>query len=969
MTPEQFVAHWAGTQLKETASYVTHFDDLCELLGHPKPAHVDKTGEFFTYQKGVIKDDSGEVIRHGFADVWYRGHFAWEYKGKGKHKDLDAAFRQLLLYKNSLENPRLLVVSDIERYEIHTNFSDTVSRVYAFTNADLARNVPVPGSRFTPVQILDKLFRDPDALRPEQTVERATDDAARQFARLADSMHKHRVPPFHAARFLVKLVFCLFCEDVGLLPKDLFTRIVAATKDRPAEFVRHMRELFGAMASGGRLMWGESILHFDGGLFSAAENDPDVIEFDGADLRELEDAARLDWADIDPSIFGTLFERALDVEGKRAQLGAHYTSRADIETLVEPVLMAPLRREWQAVQAHTADHLDWRSERRKGPREKKRAALEALLRGFQDRLACLRVLDPACGSGNFLYVSLSMLKDLEKEVITFGLNVGIPDLGPRVGPAQLHGIEKDDYAFQLASIVVWIGYLQWKAKNGYPPAGETPILKPLDTIRQMDAIFSLAPSPPEEGDQGPTGAAEPAAPEVCEPSWPAVDVIVGNPPFLGGKKLRAELGDGYVDAIFELYEGRVPHEADLVCYWFEKARAMVEAGKVKRAGLLATQAIRGGANRGVLKRIKSSGDIFWAQSDREWIQDGVAVHVSMLGFDDGTDQSRWLDDRPVSVINPDLTAAADLTRARRLGENLNIAYMGDTKGGPFDIPDDLARDMLVRPNPLGRNNSDVVRPWVNGLDVTRRPRGMWIIDFGTMALDEAALYEAPFEYVRKHVKPEREKNNRQAYRERWWLHVEPRPSMRMNLSRLGRYVATTTVSKFRLFVWLDSAVLPDHQLIVFARDDDYFFGVLHSKIHELWARGTGTQLREAESGFRYTPTSTFETFPFPWPPGQEPKDDPYVRSIAEAARELDEKRESWLNPYKDEPSAIRVDLKKRTLTNLYNDMPTWLRLAHDKLDRAVLDAYGWPHDLSDDDILSRLLAENLKREAAGRGEG
>jgi len=310
----------------------------------------------------------------------------------------------------------------------------------------------------------------------------------------------------------------------------------------------------------------------------------------------------------------------------------------------------------------------------------------------------------------------------------------------------------------------------------------------------------------------------------------------------------------------------------------------------------------------------------------------------------------------------DLTSSVDLTQARRLPENADLAFMGDTKGGAFDIPEDVALKMLDAPlNPNGEPNSDVLRPWFNGLDITRRPRGMWIIDFGVdMPESEAALYEAPFEHVVKHVKPTRLTNKRAAYRERWWIHVEPRPAMREALIGLPRYIGTLRVTKHRLFVWIKPAVLPDSQVIIFARDDGYFLGILQSGIHELWARGTGTQLRDAASGFRYTPTTTFETFPLPWPPGKEPQDDPRVQTIAGAARELVEKRDKWLNP----EGASEKELKRRTLTNLYNQRPTWLDLAHRKLDEAVLDAYGWPHDLSDEEILERLLALNLERAAS-----
>jgi hypothetical protein len=377
---------------------------------------------------------------------------------------------------------------------------------------------------------------------------------------------------------------------------------------------------------------------------------------------------------------------------------------------------------------------------------------------------------------------------------------------------------------------------------------------------------------------------------------------------------------------------------------------------------LATQGIRGGANRKVLERIKETGDIFWAQSDRDWILEGATVHVSMIGFDGREETERTLDDQKVAAINPDLTSAIDLTSAKPLPENENLSFMGVTPAGPFDVPGDLARQWLsVTNNPNGRPNSDVVRPYYNGTDLTQRPRDVWIVDFGVdMPLEEAALYELPFEYVRTNVYPVRSKNNRASYRERWWLLAEARSGMRAALRPLNRYIGTSMVAKHRFFCWIPPHVLPANLVIIIARDDDYLFGVLHSKPHLLWARRKGTQLREAESGSRYTPTTCFETFPFPWPPGQEPKDDPRVEAIAHAARELIEKRDRWLNP----EGATENELKKRTLTNLYNQRPTWLELAHRKLDEAVLDAYGWPHDVSDEEILARLLALNLDRAAA-----
>jgi hypothetical protein len=426
---------------------------------------------------------------------------------------------------------------------------------------------------------------------------------------------------------------------------------------------------------------------------------------------------------------------------------------------------------------------------------------------------------------------------------------------------------------------------------------------------------------------------------------------------LGDKKMRAELGDKYVEALRELYGDRIPGQSDLVCYWFEKARGMVELEKVKRAGLLATNSIRGGANRTVIDRIKKTGNIFWAQSDRDWFLDGAAVRISMIGFDDGHEKVITLDNLEVAKINPDLTALTNLPSAKTLTENLNLAFIGIQKGGKFDIREEQALVMLaLRENPNGKPNSDVVKPWINGLDITRGPQGMWIIDFGTnMPLEQACQYSTPFEYIKKHVKNIREgTNSEERTTERWWLHQRPRPEMRNALQNLHRYIATARVAKYRLFSWSHPDVVPDSQVVVIARSDDYFLGILHSRLHEIWSLKLGTALEDRP---RYTPTTTFETFPFPWAPGSEPLDDPRVQAIAAAAKELVEMRDNWLNP----AGIAEAERKKRTLTNLYNARPTWLDLAHKRLDAAVFDAYGWPHELSDEQILERLLALNIQR--------
>ncbi len=927
VTLPAFVAKWSASRRTERAAAQEHFIDLCRLLVEQTPNEADPTGEEYAFEKGATKSTGGQ----GWADVWKRDRFAWEYKGK--HANLRAAYQQLLQYREDLDNPPLLVVCDLDRFEVHTNFTGTAKRVYAFSLADLAAPVATEGSALPPLDVLRAVFGAPERLRPERTAEYVTEQAAAEFATLAESLRQRGVDPERAAHFLMRLLFCLFAEDIELLPRRLFTRLVARTRRRPAVFRELLRELFAKMRAGG--FFGiDEIAYFNGGLFA----DDQTLELTSADLAVLERAARLDWASVEPAIFGTLFERSLDPD-KRSQLGAHYTSREDILLIVEPVLIAPLRRRWAAVREQAEGLIARRDAASGGARTVRQRELARLLQDFAGEIAAIQVLDPACGSGNFLYVALKRLLDLEKEVSLFAIqHAGLSGLLPQVQPGQLYGIEVNTYAHELASVVVWIGYIQWLHENGFG-IPDKPILKPLDNIRRTDAVLAAD----AEG-------------QPVEPAWPAADYIIGNPPFLGNKRMLSELGDQYVEQLRALYAGRVPGGADLVCYWFERARALIADGQVERAGLLATQAIRGGANRRVLEEIKETGDIFMAWRDRAWVLDGAAVRVSMVGFDGGGEDGYTLDGEAVETINANLTSAADLTQARRLEENRGICFQGPVKVGAFDIDGTLAKRFLESPNPHGRSNSDVIRPWLNGRDITARPSGKSIIDFGELSEADASLYEAPFEYVRENIKPVRSRNRDRQRRENWWRLGRSGAELKRATEPLARFVCTPRVAKHRLFVWVPCRTLPDARLFAFSREDDYFFGVLHSRVHEVWALATSSR-HGVGNDPTYNNTTCFETFPLPWPPGQEPADDPRVEAIAAAARELVALRERWLDP----EGASERELKRRTLTNLYNARPTWLDLAHRRLDAAVLDAYGWPEDLGGEALLGRLLALNLAR--------
>ena len=680
MTPAEFIKKWKAATLKERSAAQEQFIDLCRLLEEPTPAEADPDGAWYCFERGASKLTGSD----GWADVWKRGYFSWEYKGK--HQDLQAAYVQLQQYSVALENPPLLVVCDMERFRIHTNWTNTVQDIYDLTLDDLHE----PDQR----QRLKWVFSDPERLKPGKTCQALTEEAAEQFASLAQRLRARGHDPQAVAHFINRLVFCMFAEDIGLLPHQMFSRMLEHAVKRPAEFVELAQDLFRAMQSGGRVGF-EHVEWFNGGLFDTDE----ALALDRQDSALVLKAAGLDWSDIDPSIFGTLFERGLDPD-KRSQLGAHYTDRDKIMMLVEPVVIRPLQAEWEAIKMQIVQQMD-KAQKAKAASTRTRAwkAAQALHNRFLDRLKQVRVLDPACGSGNFLYLAILALKDLEHKANLDAEALGLERPFPSIGPECVKGIEINPYAAELARVTVWSGETQWMRRNGFDLARK-PILRPLDTIECRDAVLN---------------------PDGNEAVWPEAEFIVGNPPFLAGKLMRSGLGDHDVETLFDLYRGRVPPEADLVTYWFEKARAQVESGQTKRVGLVATNSIRGGANRRVLDRIASESCIFEAWSDEPWVIDGASVRVSLICFG-ATEDAPRLDGRPASRINADLTAGdLNLTKASCLDENRGVSFMGDTKGGAFDVPGELARAWLQLPtNPNGRMNAEVLRPWRNGQDMTRR---------------------------------------------------------------------------------------------------------------------------------------------------------------------------------------------------------------------------------------------------------
>ena len=847
MTPQQFITKWGpggpAFDLNERQGAQPHFMDLCALLGVPTPGSVHDDLDYIFEQDTLVLGEA-----RGYADVFKRNHFAWENKAPGKN--LDAALKQLLTYGLALSNPPLLVVCDRLTIRIHTQFNGHPSETHTVLLPELAQ----PEKQ----ALLRRLWLDPESFRPKKTSRDITEAAAKSFATLADGLRKRGGDADEVAHFLTQCLFCFFAEDVGLLPGRMFEGLVnnrSLTSDRLAT---GLNNLFTVMRDGG-LYGNDDIPWFNGGLFKKIKVPPLTI----LDMTELRNAAALNWSAIDVSIFGTLFERGLD-PAKRSQLGAHYTDPATILRIVEPVLSRPLLQQWELI-AHDIRGLMAKSTVKKRaaiklPGQKKKDAspgdrsyqqAQRLFIGWLDQLRDYRVLDPACGSGNFLFLGLKALKDVEHKSHLDAETMGLDREADLVtGPHNVLGIELNEYAAELARVTVWIGEIQWRMAHGYE-FKRNPVLEPLDHIECRDALITVRAESPTAHD------------EPVEAAWPKASVVIGNPPFLGGSKKRRELGDDYFEALDTVFKGRVPGGADLVCYWFEKARKAIKSNGLGAAGLVATQSIRSGSNRVVLDAIRKNTRIFDAWSDEPWVNDGAAVRVSLISF--GWGECCFLNGVKVDQITAELGSevGTDMTIAKPLAANAGVSFEGTKKYGDFDISGDVARFWLRLPNPHGRPNSDVVKPWCNGQDVARRPSDTWIVDFGAHTPEaDASLFEAPFTHISRSVFPERAKVRSEQTRRLWWIHERPRVSLRDALLALPRFIVTPRVAKHRFFVFLDASVLPDTRLNVITRSDDMTFGILSSRMHEAWSLANAS-MHGVGNDPTYNAKSCFETFPFP----------------------------------------------------------------------------------------------------------
>lgn len=1031
-----FIARWRASGAAERANYQLFLSELCAILGveRPEPTKAENDENAYVFERSIVFDNGDGTTAPGYIDLYKRGCFVLEAKQGADQDDAPEALSQaeemrrakrkrgtatrntagweraMMRAKGQAERyvralpsaegrPPFIAVADVGHcIELYSEFTRTGGTYVPFPDPRSHRILLDELARDAVRERLRLLWTDPMALDPSRRAARVTRDIADRLARLAKSLEGSGHRPKAVADFLMRCLFTMFAEDVGLLPKSAFAELLNRLREKPDHFKDAVEQLWRVMNTGGFYSgFMERLLRFNGGLFA----EPHALELGRDQLELLIEAAKADWRDVEPAIFGTLLERALD-PGERHKLGAHYTPRAYVERLVLPTIVEPLRDEWAAAQA-AAFTLD-----SQGKNKEARAEIHA----FHRRLCTVRILDPACGSGNFLYVSLEHLKRLEGEVFNTLHDLGesqtlIESEGITVDPHQLLGIEVNPRAAAITELVLWIGYLQWHYRTHGDVTPPEPVIKNFRNIECRDAVLAydkeqivIDPDTntpitrwdgktykkhPVTGEDVPDEAARVPVYEYINPrpaTWPEADFVVGNPPFIGTALMRQALGDGYTEAIRRTIK-EVPESSDYVMYWWNHAAHLARNGKIRRFGFIATNSLRQTFNRRVLEHhmgdTKKPLSLLFAIPDHPWVDsaDGAAVRISMTvatGADEQgvvnlvvKESNSQADEIAVELagrdgtVHPDLTIGVDVGSSTPLKGNANVSCRGvQLIGAGFIVtPEQAAALGLGRLPGLERH----IRHYRNGKDLTQIARDVMVIDlFGLTAEEVRTRFPEVYQWVSERVKPERDQNNRASYRDNWWVFGEPRANFRPALAGLSRYIATVETAKHRFFVFLDESILPDNMLVNIAINDAYALGVLSSRIHVTWALAQGGTLEDRP---RYNKTRCFETFPFPTASETQQV---RIRELGEA-----------LDAHRKQRQAEHPDL---TMTGMYNvleklrsgetltkkeqaiheqGLVSVLKELHDELDAAVFDAYGWPPGLSDQEILERLVALNAER--------
>ena len=1031
MEIDQFLARWRNAGGSERANYQLFIADLCELLGvdKPQPASEDTRDNAYVFERRVVFHHGDGSTSNGFIDCYRRAALIGEVKkiraGFETRVFDDAMLRARGQAENYARNlppdegrPPFLVVIDVGNViELYAEFTCTGGSYTPFPDPRSHRikldDLAKPEIRAR----LKAVWDHPHSLDPSRRTARATREIAVRLARVAQSLEGKYVPE-RVAAFLSRCLFSMFAEDVGLLPKidgdGAFTALLksfllpspagkgAGSEGSAArQFVPLVAELWKAMDEGQfSVAIRAQLPRFNGKLFK----NPEVLPVDRNQLELLLAAAKADWSEVEPAIFGTLLESALNPL-ERHDLGAHYTPRAYVDRLVLPTVIEPLRADWHDTQAAALLLAN----------EGKLSQAADLVRTWHHKLCTTRVLDPACGSGNFLYVTLEHMKRLEGEVLDTLAQLGdtqqrLEVEGLSVDPHQFLGLEINPRAAAIAEMVLWIGYLQWHFRtqgSGLPPS---PILRDFKNIECRDAVLAYdgvdfatdntgqpltrwdgrtTKPHPVTGEPVPDKNAQIPRERYQNPrqaEWPRADYIVGNPPFIGAAAMRQALGDGYTEALRAAWP-EVPESADFVMFWWHHAAGLTRHGATKRFGFITTNSLKQTFNRRVLEHHLGAQPplaLAWAIPDHPWVDaaSGAAVRIAMTvgqpGDAPGTLQTVVAEggaegdavhielSEKTGRIHADLSIGADVIGAKALRANEDLANRGFCLfGAGFIVPP----EEVAKLQPCDR-----IHPYRNGRDLTDAPRGVSVIDLYGLTTDEArSRYPAAYQWVLERVKPERDQNKRESRRVNWWVFGEPNKKLREQLAGQPRYIATVETAKHRTFQFLDAAIAPDNMLVCIALADAYALGVLSSHTHVVWALAAGSRLGVGNDP-RYNKTRCFDPFPFPAASLQQ------QTRIAALAEQLDAHRKRQ--------QAAHPDL---TLTGMYNvlaklrsgelltakdkaihesGLVAVLRQLHDELDTAVLEAYGWS-DLAPtatDALLDRLVALNAERareEAAG----
>lgn len=1052
-TPEQaFIERWQGVAASELATAQTFVMDLCELMGVPKP-HATSAQDYM-FERPVTFSHGDGSSSAGRIDCYKRGHFVLEAKKlkagshtKGFDDGLLRARSQGEGYARALPpeegRPPFVMVVDV----------GTVIEVYAEFSRSGGTYTPFPDPRSHRIllsdlakpEVLDrlrKIWTQPDDLNPALIAAKVTREVSDKLAKLARSLEQAGYAPHTVAAYLSRCLFSMFAEDVELLPKGSFQALLLQHREDPATVQQMLRILWADMDRGGfSAALVKPVLRFNGKLFKGEGADGYSLLLTQEQIDLLIQAARANWREVEPAIFGTLLERALDPSERHA-LGAHYTPRAYVERLVLPTVIEPLRAEWANAQAaalllaHEAAELEAhppavRTKKDFAALDRHNSAVRAKwnearqqVRDFLHRLCTLRVLDPACGSANFLYVTLEHLKRLEGEVLNqlnaLGDTQDALDLGREtVTLQQLRGVELNERAAALAELVLWIGFLQWHIRTNGRASVAEPVVHDYGNIEHRDAVLAydrqepmtdaagqvltrwdgVTSKPhPATGQPVPDEAAQVVQWRYVNPrqaQWPKADFIVGNPPFIGNKRMRVALGDGYSDALRAAWP-EVPESADFVMYWWHKAAETVRHGQAERFGLITTNSLTMIFNRRVIESHQTATpplSMAYAVPDHPWVDsaDGAAVRISMSVGVSGTaegklqtvTQEREADGGEVAVelltrqgiIHADLKVGANVAGAKRLQANDLLSNRGVIPhGAGFIVTPEEAHGLGLGTVPGLEKH---IRPYRNGRDLTGTPRGVMVIDLLGLQADEVRQrFPAVYQWLLERVKPERDENNRRRVREMWWLFAEARVVMRRSLEGLPRYIVTGQVAKHRVFQWLDASILPDDKLIAVASADALHLGVLSSAVHAAWALTAGGRLGVGNDPV-YSKSTCFEAFPFPEidPAGA------LAARIRALAEQIDAHRKAQLGAYPDATLTATYNvLEKLRRGDVLNakdkvihehGLVGVLKSLHDELDVAVLQAYGWadlklPDDA--DTLLVRLVELNAKRaaeEAAG----